>query len=838
MGKAQRLNRYPTEPYGQQLLTTNARLVGNQFDKNTSYRREKAVGDISNPGKFKEMEQTNAMVALGSMSLFGVLMGANWFVDAHPDADPDITAEVHRAFFEYLDRPWPVVARGMFKGVTYGFAPQEITTQLIDGILYPKNIELRPPNTIDINTIRRGEHGWFECTQKYYDLDGTLREAYFGDPQDPSKGWLLWVTFGDNANPLGQGFYRPIVAIHDRKVRALQIEYVAIEKVGLGVPVVYLREGVDPYVAGSPVSKEDYEETLDEIAAATSHEQGVLGVPSWVDRIDELYGESDSLERIIKVIDHTDVQILTYFGAQYAARGLMTAHGTNSANETDAITQGGYRQYYLDWITEQIQPIVDWFVIHNFGEQRYYPQIKGRHDRDLTPQDLINAMATARQSQLLKIDNSIRATVRNALHLDPEPEDIDKDEVKGGALLDTVGGIQGIIQIKDAVKKGLIDEQSANTIVKSFYRLDDKAAQDIIGKTDVIPPPTVRPDVNSIAQQAEQDDSDVTGVSAATDASLSACSHNAISFQAGVDDEKSGVKQAPRAGGKHQQRTGPGGRGLTRLEKCVNWKRIEFCFDSSEQSLLGLLMDSRQEIGRYFASALKGKNWQTQEELADLLLDIKVPSALKNRIQKSIEIELERIAQIAVQSIDAERARQSDAIAFQADFGGDDNKKRKSEAKRATNESIEDTRSQLASATLQIIGKNITRSEIFDLFNRSIEEITGQTAQQSATMASTKTFNEARQAHVESLVESGVDEPVAVWYSAILDNATCSECEAADNKHGEGTGSPIEYGSAEHAFFLPPYQNCLGGVRCRCILIYEWETEQPENEGDHRVVFE
>lgn len=55
-------------------------------------------------------------------------------------------------------------------------------------------------------------------------------------------------------------------------------------------------------------------------------------------------------------------------------------------------------------------------------------------------------------------------------------------------------------------------------------------------------------------------------------------------------------------------------------------------------------------------------------------------------------------------------------------------------------------------------------------------------------------------------------------YSAMLDNATCDPC-------GEADGMTFTYGSAEMVEHTPPYRNCDGRNRCRCVLIFTLEGE-------------
>jgi hypothetical protein len=77
-----------------------------------------------------------------------------------------------------------------------------------------------------------------------------------------------------------------------------------------------------------------------------------------------------------------------------------------------------------------------------------------------------------------------------------------------------------------------------------------------------------------------------------------------------------------------------------------------------------------------------------------------------------------------------------------------------------------------------------------------------------AAYVTTKTFSVGRDEAARIL--GGVTE---VERSAILDNATCGPCTAAD-------GQTARFDSPEHDALVPPDRDCEGGDRCRCVLIY------------------
>lgn len=62
------------------------------------------------------------------------------------------------------------------------------------------------------------------------------------------------------------------------------------------------------------------------------------------------------------------------------------------------------------------------------------------------------------------------------------------------------------------------------------------------------------------------------------------------------------------------------------------------------------------------------------------------------------------------------------------------------------------------------------------------------------------------------------DEIDKVVYSALLDHNTCPACAALD-------GNEFAYPSAEWDNVRPPYRECEGQDRCRCVGVYVLKRE-------------
>ncbi len=84
----------------------------------------------------------------------------------------------------------------------------------------------------------------------------------------------------------------------------------------------------------------------------------------------------------------------------------------------------------------------------------------------------------------------------------------------------------------------------------------------------------------------------------------------------------------------------------------------------------------------------------------------------------------------------------------------------------------------------------------------------------TAKFTVSEAFNMGRKAEGEKQAS----EISRVIYSAILDLNTCSPCNEWD-------GREFAYGSTEMVFSEPPFQNCEGEDRCRCIHIYVYKDE-------------
>jgi len=100
----------------------------------------------------------------------------------------------------------------------------------------------------------------------------------------------------------------------------------------------------------------------------------------------------------------------------------------------------------------------------------------------------------------------------------------------------------------------------------------------------------------------------------------------------------------------------------------------------------------------------------------------------------------------------------------------------------------------------------------------------GRTSETEARRAAGNTVSEALNLGRHNAAERLGDRIEKAVYSSVLDTASCSACRSAD-------GREVEVGSAEYRRLEPPYRECRGGPRCRCIYAYVLANESPATVG-------
>lgn len=115
--------------------------------------------------------------------------------------------------------------------------------------------------------------------------------------------------------------------------------------------------------------------------------------------------------------------------------------------------------------------------------------------------------------------------------------------------------------------------------------------------------------------------------------------------------------------------------------------------------------------------------------------------------------------------------------------------------------------------------RDTARGRTFDTTPRlvlvgKLEDLSDRLIRGEAKLSVSEALNLGR----DSVAKANASIVKMAEYSAIMDEGTCTACESQD-------GKDFEYGSEEFEHANPPYVECEGRSRCRCVMIYTFETE-------------
>jgi len=282
-----------------------------------------------------------------------------------------------------METPFEEVTQKALFATVYGVSPHEVTTKWVDGKLWLKELGHRPLRSFSQASIWQDDKGWVHAEQSFYSGKNTeYKTAKYDKPGTDGAGWLWWPIFGDGL--LGQSLLRPVLSDTQLKDSIRRTKRVASDKTVLGPALVYSDEDIpdkdDP-------KYQEYKQTLTEIGEAITHEKAVIGLPPWVKSVGQLFANSEALEKATALENHSDIQVLMVFGAQYLARGLLAPYGTNASSKTDATEQRNIRRFYINWLMKELQKLLDWFVEFNFGPQKHKPKLKADYSQELKLED-------------------------------------------------------------------------------------------------------------------------------------------------------------------------------------------------------------------------------------------------------------------------------------------------------------------------------------------------------------------------------------------------------------------------------------------------------------------
>lgn len=246
------------------------------------------------------------------------------------------------------------------------------------------------------------------------------------------------------------------------------------------------------------------------------------------------------------------------------------------------------------------------------------------------------------------------------------------------------------------------------------------------------------------------------------------------------------------------------GRIPTDLEKRINLKAIQDAFDSGEKELARQLEVIRKKL---IEDAAAGVIKLDPADYHTLTLAVSAEAALKLRDQ--IQKIYEKARELIVQELEAQGAPAlgeigvaSEVSAASLDTLGD----------VTVSRLINDVQARAASSAAGLTVSNITGEALEAGIVEELEGGSSSYVSNAAAEADHAAFGLGR-------VDEGSDRAdiiSEVYYSAVLDENSCGPCSEADG----------ETGATEAEVTPCPNPACEGGARCRCILVFVFNSEE------------
>ena len=244
-------------------------------------------------------------------------------------------------------------------------------------------------------------------------------------------------------------------------------------------------------------------------------------------------------------------------------------------------------------------------------------------------------------------------------------------------------------------------------------------------------------------------------------------------------------------------------RGPKGVEKFVDWTGLARTLDGAEAKIVRDVSGTRKKQTRKMGQ-LAVDVWRKGPDALDR---IKVPFSAE--LVKPISDELMRVYEAGRRAATQELSRQGMSIDFVALDPTD----------TAIVAKFFNVR---AKAVASIMADKIKASFVFEMLEQfkkgifdkaritnKIDDLSIRTVKTSAALSVTEALNLGKKA----IAEENADRIENVLYSSLLDDSTCFPCTDAD-------GGEFNIGTDDYEAFQPPYRECLGQNRCRCVYIF------------------
>lgn len=419
-------------------------------DINQSINQYQMIGSIYERGVIDEMLATNPVIQLGVMGLTAAMSSAQISLSAC-GCKPEVYEFIDEMLFRSLDTRFQQVFLRALDALIYGVSAAELSIEYKYGRWVLKDISARPVSGFDLYNIKKDpKNFWIEGTYRWFDQKGALKSQDCGAPWETGKSLMAWFVY-PSGSLLGRSILRPIVNEHKEKTLIRQLRGNAIPKSLYGTPVLHARKRDENE---EPLREETVDQTAQALAVAATGRASCLYIPADFDAPDVLYAQDSGLQRSIEAENSLDIQILMALGSSAYARGVLTGFGSQGAAELDSDLQNSVRNLFFQWFSSEMQPLIDYFVDLNFGEQDRYPELVISSPSQMTTPQLSRTLVQLVSAGLYKPTTDDESKLRELLRM-PQRTDESKllqtpnENVNNNAGLGITGHYSSVIDTRE-----------------------------------------------------------------------------------------------------------------------------------------------------------------------------------------------------------------------------------------------------------------------------------------------------------------------------------------------------------------------------------------------------
>ncbi len=340
------------------------------------------IGDDTTPGYIDKALDVDSTISTAWLGLISDMVSSE--VDVLPSgANPEIVDFVRELLFKRADRRFADYHTDLLSALLYGCAPAEVTLRFAEGKWWLKDLAFIHPRHFDFSTCKKEPGQWWVTGKCYVDHKPVnVGAPGSGDPV------VWWPIYGKGL--LGSSLLRPIIEVHNEKAEVIEQRRVALQKSIQGSLIA--TTGEPTAMLPDELTKDQLQDIADELANCANGTDNAVALPPQVKLVQPIYPASDSISKSIEAENHCDLSILTAFGSQHLARGLLSSYGSEGSGTTDARAQQALRGYFFQWVARQFQDLIDWLVDLNFGPQGHYPELAVISSAPQTPEGLVRAV--------------------------------------------------------------------------------------------------------------------------------------------------------------------------------------------------------------------------------------------------------------------------------------------------------------------------------------------------------------------------------------------------------------------------------------------------------------